>query len=123
MACHSIRTLLYGNSTKTRGNNVCFLDLCYSKDCENDIQKAVRNFVPDVTGISIRNIDDTGGYSVHFLLEDVKNDVIDYCKKFPGPVVIGVPSAGINGREMLVPLSQVTNGFSLVRSESIPEIK
>ncbi len=58
--------------------------------------------LPDVIGISIRNIDDTGGYNVHFLLEDVKNDVIDFCKKeFHGPIVIGGPSVGISGREML----------------------
>jgi radical SAM superfamily enzyme YgiQ (UPF0313 family) len=88
---------------ETDGNHkVCFLDLCFSANCENDIKNSVRNFVPDVIGISIRNIDDTGGYKVHFLLEDVKNDVIDYCKKeFRGPIVIGGPSVGISGREML----------------------
>ncbi len=71
-------------------------------NCEEDIQKAVQNFAPDVIGVAIRNIDDTGGYNIHFLLEDVKNDVIDYCKKeFSGPIVIGGPSVGISGREML----------------------
>ena len=49
-------------------HNVFFLDLCFSSDCEADIQKAVRSFKPEVIGISIRNIDDTGGYNVHFLL-------------------------------------------------------
>ena len=88
---------------ETNGNhNVCFLDLCFSSNCEAEINNTIRNFVPDVIGISIRNIDDTGGYNIHFLLEDVKNDVIDYCRKeFPGPIVIGVPSVGISGREML----------------------
>ncbi len=88
---------------ETNGNHtVRFLDLCFSSDCELDIQNSVRNFVPDVIGISIRNIDDTGGFNVHFLLEDVKNDVIDYCKKeFQGPIVIGGPSVGISGKEML----------------------
>lgn len=58
--------------------------------------------MPEIIGISIRNIDDTGGYNVHFLLEDVKNDVIDHCKnEFKGPIVIGGPSVGISGREML----------------------
>ena len=90
-------------SLESNGNHwVSLLDLCFSTDCERDIQKAVQNFVPDVIGISIRNIDDTGGYDVHFLLEDVKNDVIDFCKKeFTGPIVIGGPSVGISGREML----------------------
>ena len=83
-------------------NNVFFLDLCFSENCEEDIRRSIRDFIPDVIGISIRNIDDTGGYNIHFLLEDVKNDVIDYCKKeFSGPIVIGGPSVGISGREML----------------------
>ena len=83
-------------------HNVCFLDLCFSVNCAHDLKKAVQNFTPDVIGISIRNIDDTGGYNVHFLLEDVKNDVVDNCKKeFSGPIVIGGPSVGISGREML----------------------
>src|SRR5664279_1872785 len=88
---------------ETNGShNIYFLDLCFSLNCEEDIQKAVRNFVPDVIGVSIRNIDDTGGYNTHFLLEDVKKDVVDYCKKeFSGPIVIGGPSVGISGREML----------------------
>jgi Fe-S oxidoreductase len=83
-------------------HKVFFLDLCFSSDCEADIQKTIQSFNPDVIGVSIRNIDDTGGYNVHFLLEDVKNDVIDYCKKeFIGPVIIGGPSVGISGKEML----------------------
>jgi len=42
------------------------------------------------------------GIKIHFLLEDVKKDVIDYCKKeFSGPIVIGGPSVGISGIEML----------------------
>jgi radical SAM superfamily enzyme YgiQ (UPF0313 family) len=90
-------------SLEKNGNHqVHFLDLCFSSDCEHDIQKSLRNFIPDVIGISIRNIDDTGGYKVHFLLEDVKKDVIDFCKKeFLGPIVIGGPSVGISGLEML----------------------
>jgi radical SAM superfamily enzyme YgiQ (UPF0313 family) len=83
-------------------HQVCFLDLCFSSDCKADIQNSIQSFKPDVIGISIRNIDDTGGYTVHFLLEDVKNDVIDYCKKeFIGPIIIGGPAAGISGKEML----------------------
>jgi len=91
-------------------HNVCFLDLCFSLNCENDIQKAVQSFTPDMIGISIRNIDDTGGYNTHFLLENVKNDVVDYCKKeFSGPIVIGGPSVGISGREMLEFIKRIEN--------------
>ena len=93
-----IATILEANER----HKVSFLDLCFSTNCEKEIEKAVKDFVPDVIGISIRNIDDTGGYNVHFLLEDVKNDVVETCKKeFSGPIVIGGPSVGISGREML----------------------
>ena len=94
--------ILVATSIENDGHKVKFLDLCFSENCEGDIQNAIRNFNPDVIGISIRNIDDTGGYYVHFLLEDVKNDVVDNCKKeFQGPIVIGGPSVGISGSEML----------------------
>lgn len=84
------------------GDQVRVLDLCFSKDCANDIQRTIRQFLPGVIGISIRNIDDTGGYKTHFLLADVKRDVTDTCRKeFSGPIVIGGPSVGISGREML----------------------
>jgi radical SAM superfamily enzyme YgiQ (UPF0313 family) len=83
-------------------HDVFFLDLCFSSDCRKDLQTIIQSFKPEVIGVSIRNIDDTGGYNVHFLLEDVKNDVIDYCKKdFSGPIIIGGPSVGISGSEML----------------------
>ena len=79
-----------------------FLDLCFSGNCEKDMKKSIRSFQPDIIGISIRNIDDTGGYQVHFLLQDVKDDVVDHCKReFHGPIVIGGPSVGISGIEML----------------------
>jgi hypothetical protein len=36
------------------------------------------------------------------LLEDVKNDVVDRCKReFPCPIIIGGPSVGISGKEMI----------------------
>src|SRR5664280_1586506 len=86
-------------SLETNGNHrVCFLDLCFSSDCEKDIKNSIRNFVPDVIGVSIRNIDDTGGYNVHFLLEDVKNDVIDYCKpEFVNRIESGDSLEGLKG--------------------------
>jgi radical SAM superfamily enzyme YgiQ (UPF0313 family) len=83
-------------------HQVFFLDLCFSENCREDIRKSIRSFIPDVIGITVRNIDDTGGYNVHFLLEDVNYEVIEHCKKeFSGPIVIGGPSVGISGKEML----------------------
>jgi radical SAM superfamily enzyme YgiQ (UPF0313 family) len=94
--------LCVATNLEKKNNIVSFLDLCFSENCKEDISKSINDFKPEVIGISIRNIDDTGGYNVHFLLKDVKDEVIDPCKKhFNGPIVIGGPSVGISGLEML----------------------
>jgi radical SAM superfamily enzyme YgiQ (UPF0313 family) len=86
----------------TGRHDVRFLDLCFSNNSAEDIRKTVEEYVPEIIGVSIRNIDDTGGYDIHFLLEDIKNDIIDSIRSvFSGPIVIGGPSVGINGKEML----------------------
>jgi len=84
------------------GHKAEFLDLCFSKDANADISSAISGFKPDVIGISIRNIDNGVGYNTFFLLDEVKKEIIDPVKNiFKGPVVIGGPSVGISGREML----------------------
>ena len=84
------------------GYEVHILDLCFSKNCARDISNAVSKQQPDLIGVSIRNIDNSAGYNTLFLLEQVKNEIIVPLKKvFSGPIVIGGPSVGINGAEML----------------------
>lgn len=84
------------------GHDVKMLDLCFSKNCSRDIKNAVNSFSPDVIGISIRNIDNSAGYNTLFLLEETKSKITTPCKAhFSGPVIIGGPSVGINGAEML----------------------
>ncbi len=89
-------------AVEAAGHTVRVLDLCPSKDTAADIRKAVHAFNPDVTGISIRNIDDCSGYDTNFLLDAVKSDVTDHVKMhFNGPVIIGGPAVGINPEEIL----------------------
>ncbi|MFV9644543.1 MAG: B12-binding domain-containing radical SAM protein [Desulfobacterales bacterium] len=84
------------------GHEVHILDLCFSKNCARDISNAVSKLQPDLIGVSIRNIDNSAGYNTLFLLEHVKNEIIVPLKNaFSGPIVIGGPSVGINGAEML----------------------
>lgn len=84
------------------GHEVHILDLCFSKNCARDISNGVSKLQPDLIGVSIRNIDNSAGYNTLFLLEQVKNEIIVPLKKaFSGPIVIGGPSVGINGAEML----------------------
>ena len=84
------------------GHGVSVLDLCFSEDTRKEIRNSIDFFEPDVIGISIRNIDNSAAYKTLFLLDEVKVNVIDHCKRyFSGPIVIGGPSVGISGSEML----------------------
>lgn len=84
------------------GHEVRVLDLCFSNNTTLDIKKSVKEFQPGVIGVSIRNIDTVSRLNPFFLLDPVKEKVIDPIKKmFTGPVVIGGPAVGISGVEML----------------------
>jgi len=84
------------------GHKVRFLDLCFSEDCAGDITRAVEDFLPDMIGISIRNIDTCTTYEPYFFLEEVKNDVISPVKSvFKGTIIIGGSAVGINAPEIL----------------------
>ncbi|MFH1024001.1 MAG: radical SAM protein [Planctomycetota bacterium] len=90
------------SAVEKAGYDVKILDLCFAKDPAREIETAVETYTPDVVGVSIRNIDNSAGYNTRFLLEDVSHDVIGPLRRaFGGPVVIGGPSVGINGEEML----------------------
>lgn len=84
------------------GHELRVLDLCFSRNCRNAINKSLKQFQPDIIGISIRNIDTGATYEPLFFLETVKEEIIDPVKKlFNGPIVIGGASVGISGTEML----------------------
>ncbi|MFH1023183.1 MAG: radical SAM protein [Planctomycetota bacterium] len=90
------------SAVEAAGHEVSVLDLCFSRKPERDITRAVASFHPDVVGVSIRNIDNGAGYKTQFLLENVRTNIILPLKRaFPGPVVIGGPSVGVSGAEML----------------------
>ena len=84
------------------GNDVDVLDLCFSKACSREIEERLETFNPDIVGISVRNIDTCATYNTLFLLNQVKEEVMEPVKsKFSGPIIIGGPSVGISGPEML----------------------
>jgi anaerobic magnesium-protoporphyrin IX monomethyl ester cyclase len=89
-------------SVEKAGYDVSVLDLCFSKRLTYDITRAVKQYVPDVVGVSIRNIDNSAGYNTLFLLEETKLEIITPLKSvFQGPIIIGGPAVGISGAEML----------------------
>jgi hypothetical protein len=89
-------------SVEEAGHEVKVLDLCFSRRPESDMSRDVREWSPNVIGISIRNIDNSAGFKTLFLLEETKSKVVMPLKKeFRGPIVIGGPSVGISAPEML----------------------
>ncbi len=84
------------------GHEVYILDLCFVENCAKEIANTITETHPDIVGISIRNIDNSSLHNPCFLLNETKKQVIVPCKEsFSGPIVIGGPSVGISGAEML----------------------
>jgi Radical SAM superfamily/B12 binding domain len=89
-------------AAETAGHEVRVLDLCFASHPEKDIDRCVREYPPDVVGVSIRNIDNAVGYNTKFILAETRERVIQPCKRvFKGPILIGGPAVGINAAEML----------------------
>ena len=83
-------------------HEVKVLDLCFSKNPSTEMENVITEWKPQVVGVSIRNIDNSAGYNTLFLLEETRSSIINPLKNiFYGPIIIGGPSVGINGAEML----------------------
>ncbi len=90
------------SSVEKAGHEVDTLDLCFSKNTVKAIYRKINDFMPDVIGIGIRNIDNSSIHNTIFLLDEVKSEVIDPFKRaFSGPLVLGGAAVGISGAEML----------------------
>jgi radical SAM superfamily enzyme YgiQ (UPF0313 family) len=71
------------------GHNVKLLDLFSETEPRSALEQGIRQFQPQVIGISVRNIDDQSMKDTVFLLEEVK-EVVSDCKAFSdAPIVLG----------------------------------
>ena len=76
-------------AARADGHEVELLDLCFSKDIEGDIDRAVSRFVPELIGISIRNVDNlTYPASVSYLNE-IQQAVAALVRVSRAPIVAG----------------------------------
>jgi radical SAM superfamily enzyme YgiQ (UPF0313 family) len=90
------------SALEAAGHRVEVLDLCFSPLPARSVRKAISRFRPDIVGITIRNIDTGSGYRPRFLIDRIRNQVVEPCRRtFTGPIVIGGAAAGINGPELL----------------------
>jgi radical SAM superfamily enzyme YgiQ (UPF0313 family) len=85
---------LVAAATRRAGHAVAFLDLLAEADPVAAVHRAVDDFVPDVVGISVRNIDDQTREAPRFLLSQVR-PVVEACRACTdAPLVLG--GAGVS---------------------------
>ena len=76
-------------AARADGHEVDLLDLCFSKNIEGDIDRAVRRFAPELIGISIRNVDNlTYPASVSYL-DDIQQAATALVRASRAPIVAG----------------------------------
>ncbi len=76
-------------ATKRAGFETLLLDLMFAEDAESAVRNSVRDFRPDVIGISVRNIDDQNMLAPRFLLPPVRG-VVAVCRSAShAPAVLG----------------------------------
>ena len=82
-------------------HNVKILDLCFVDDVHSSIQNTIKQFEPDVIGLSIRNIDNlTYPKSVSYI-DEIK-DIVDLLKSFTTvPFILGGSGFSLFPQEVL----------------------
>lgn len=82
--------LLYiAHALPNHGFSVSILDLCFSKNIPRDIKAAIKSFVPDFVGVSIRNIDNLSFPKSISYLTEIK-EIIRHVKSCTNaPVILG----------------------------------
>ncbi|MBW2091968.1 MAG: radical SAM protein [Deltaproteobacteria bacterium] len=71
------------------GHDVKLLNLMTEQDAREVLRETIKQFEPEVIGISVRNIDDQSMENPRFLLEPVQQFVDDCRKLSQAPVVLG----------------------------------
>jgi response regulator RpfG family c-di-GMP phosphodiesterase len=65
------------SSLEQKGHEVQLLDMLYLDNPSSEVFRKIKQFAPDMVGVSIRNIDNLDQQSSFFYLEGIKSDVID----------------------------------------------
>lgn len=76
-------------SVVAAGHEARLLDLCFSRDIPADIEAAVRDFQPDVIGLSIRNTDDCYFSGGAFFLPGIREMIECFRRCSSAPIVLG----------------------------------
>lgn len=86
---------LVAASAEAAGHRVATLDLCFRRSTTRIIRNALRDFQPDVVGLSIRNLDNSDAQCPKCYVTDLKRLVEVIRAHHAGLVVIGGPAVSI----------------------------
>jgi radical SAM superfamily enzyme YgiQ (UPF0313 family) len=76
-------------AAENAGHEVNLMDLLVEQDPRAAVMEAIRNYGPDVIGISVRNIDDQRMHNTKFLLDQAR-EAVAWCKETSAaPIVLG----------------------------------
>ncbi len=92
---------LVAAALRQAGHEAVLLDLMDSPDPAASVRQAIRAALPELIGISIRNIDDQNEQEPRFLLEKVRPVVAACRESCPAPIVLGGPGYSIFPRAAL----------------------
>ena len=93
--------MMVAESCRRSGHEVDFLDLMFRADPKSVLFERIHDFRPEVTGISVRNIDDQSMENPKFLLENVR-PLVRWCREAASaPVVLGGAGYSIFPEETL----------------------
>jgi radical SAM superfamily enzyme YgiQ (UPF0313 family) len=90
------------SSLEQKGHEVQLLDMLYLDNPSSEVFRKIKQFAPDMVGVSIRNIDNLDQQSSFFYLEGIKSDVIDPVREATSmPLVIGGSAVSIMPRRIM----------------------
>jgi len=80
------------------------LDLMFERTPRQAIRRSVREFSPDLIGISVRNLDAVGGRRVRSVLPEIRSWIATCRQAGKAPVVLGGPAVSLLPREVFAAL-------------------
>ncbi len=89
MATWPLGMVLVAEAVRAAGHETRILDLLHVADPHASVLGNIREFAPDLIGLSVRNIDDQSMDNTRFFLDQVR-EVVDVCRSASGaPIVLG----------------------------------
>jgi radical SAM superfamily enzyme YgiQ (UPF0313 family) len=92
---------MVAQSAERTGHTVRMLDLMFEKNVENAVNKAFKDFTPDIVGLSIRNIDNNDMQNPVLYPKEL-DPIVEAIKRVTSvPIVLGGAAIGIMPEEFL----------------------